>query len=165
MEDFIEIIFYIAILVFSGIGSLLKNKKKQQKPISEPNLEKCPAESESEEVVGEVDTSKDEEDNELIRMLREAAVAEAQQRAKEVLELQQREEEARQKAIAERNKKAELLRIEKEKELAKQQTKIQNENLEVSNSENNSVFDLNLSDVDEARRAFIASEIFNKIYC
>ncbi len=165
MEDFIEIIFYIAILVFSGIGSLLKNKKKQQKPISEPNLEKCPAESESEEVVGEVDTSKDEEDNELIRMLREAAVAEAQQRAKEVLELQQREEEARQKAIAERNKKAELLRIEKEKELAKQQTKIQNENLEVSNSENNSVFDLNLSDVDEARRAFIASEIFNKKYC
>ena len=110
MEDFIEIIFYIAILVFSGIGSLLKNKKKQQKPISEPNLEKCPAESESEEVVGEVDTSKDEEDNELIRMLREAAaVAEAQQRVKEVLELQQREEEARQKAIAERNKKAELL--------------------------------------------------------
>ena len=30
MEDFIEIIFYVVILVLSGIGSLVKNKKKNQ---------------------------------------------------------------------------------------------------------------------------------------
>ena len=54
---------------------------------------------------------------------------------------------------------------EKEREFAKQQVKLQNENLEVANGDNSSVFDLNLSDIDEARRAFIASEIFNKKYC
>ena len=32
MEDFIEIIFYVVILVLSGIGSLVKNKKKIKKP-------------------------------------------------------------------------------------------------------------------------------------
>ena len=35
MEDFIEIIFYVVILVLSGIGSLLKNKKKQQETVFE----------------------------------------------------------------------------------------------------------------------------------
>lgn len=166
MEDFIEIIFYVVILVLSGIGSLLKNRKKQQKPVSVPKPEMRSAESEMEDVVMEMNEPEVEEENELVRMLREAATAAAvQQREKEALEQQQKAEELRRKEIEEQKRKAELLRLEKEREFAKQQVKLQNENLEVANGDNSSVFDLNLSDIDEARRAFIASEIFNKKYC
>ena len=166
MEDFIEIIFYVVILVLSGIGSLLKNRKKQRKPVSAPKPEVWSAESELDDVVVEMDEPKGEEDNELVRMLREAAAAaEAQQREKEALEQQQKAEELHRKEIEEQKRKAELLRLEKEREFVKQQVKLQNENSEVANGENSSVFDLNLSDIDEARRAFIASEIFNKKHC
>ena len=166
MEDFIEIIFYVVILVLSGIGSLLKNRKKQQKPISAPKPEVHSAESEMEDLVMEMNEPEVEEENELVRMLREAAAAaEAQQRAKEIVEQQHRDEELHKKEEAAKIRRAELLRIEKERELAKQQEKIQNENPRVDNAENSSVFGLNLSDVDEARKAFIASEIFNKKYC
>ena len=166
MEDFIEIIFYVVILLLSGIGSLLKNRKKQQKPVFAPKPDMRSAESEMEDVVVEMNEPNEYEENELVRMLREAAVAaEAQQREKEALEQQQRAEELRQKEIAEQQRKAEQLRLERERELAKQKTKLQNKNSKVANGENSSVFDLDLSDADEARRAFIASEIFNKKYC
>ena len=166
MEDFIEIIFYVVILVLSGIGSLMKNKKKEQKSVSVPKSEKQSADSELEDMVVEMNEPNVEEENELIRMLREAAaVAEAQQREKEALEQRQRDEELRQKEEAERKRKAEFARLEKDKEQAKRKVNIQNENLKVENKETAYVFDLNLSDVDEARRAFIASEIFNKKYC
>ena len=55
----------------------------------------------------------------------------------------------RRKEREEQKRKAELLRLEKEREFAKQQVKLQNENLEVANGDNSSVFDLNLSDIDE----------------
>ena len=166
MEDFIEIIFYVVILVLSGIGSLMKNKKKEQKSVFVPKSEKQSADSELEDVVVEMNEPNVEAENELIRMLREAAaVAEAQQREKEALEQRQRDEELRQKEEAERKRKAEFARLEKDKEQAKRKVNIQNENLKVENKETASVSDLNLSDVDEARRAFIASEIFNKKYC
>lgn len=164
MEDFIEIIFYIVILVLSGIGSLLKNRKKQKKdvPASETIEESHSAEYDlGNDVVG-IEEPKREEDSELVRMLREVA---AQQYSKEAFEQQQRNNELRQRERERRQRKAELLRLEKEREFAKQQVKLQNENLEVANGDNSSVFDLNLSDIDEARRAFIASEIFNKKYC
>ncbi len=168
MEDFIEIIFYVVILVLSGVGSLLKNKKKQEKPIfsSKSNEEVRTAETGlDEEVVVIEDAKGDDEENELVRMLREAAVAaEAQQRAKEALE-QQYAEELRQKEIAEQQRKVEQFRLEQERKLAKQQVKLQKERTKVANVESSSVFDLDLSDVNEARRAFIASEIFNKRYC
>ena len=166
MEDFIEIIFYVVILVLSGIGSLMKNKKKEQKSVFVPKSEKQSADSELEDMVVEMNEPNVEAENELIRMLREAAaVAEAQQREKEALEQRQRDEELRQKEEAERKRKAEFARLEKDKEQAKRKVNIQNENLKVENKETASVSDLNLSDVDEARRAFIASEIFNKKYC
>lgn len=169
MEDIIEIIFYVVILLLSGIGSLLKNKKKQEKPLfsPEPNQKTDSVESElDDDVVEEMNEPEVEEENELVRMLREAAAAaEAQQRAKEALEQQQRAEELRQKEIAEQQRKAEQLRLERERELAKQQAQTENVNSEARNDENSSVFGLNLSDVDEARKAFIASEIFNKKYC
>ena len=162
MEDFIEVIFYVVILVLSGIGSLMKNRKKEQKTVSAPNREVRSAESDLEDVVV---SEPEEEESELVRMLREAAAAaEVQQREKEVAEQRQREEELRRKELAEQQRKAELLRLEKERELAKQQVKIENENLEVDNGGNNSVFGLDLSDVDEVRKAFIASEILNKRY-
>ena len=165
MEDFIEIIFYVVILVLSGIGSLMKNRKKEQKKVPAPKSEVRSAESELEDVIVEMNETEVEEENELVRMLREtAAAAEAQQREKEVAEQRQREEELRQKELAEKKRQAELLRIEKERELAKQQAKIENKNLDAENGENNSVFGLDLSDVNEVRRAFIASEILNKRY-
>jgi hypothetical protein len=88
MEDFIEIIFYVVILVLSGIGSLMKNRKKQQKTVVPPRPSEVKPEPEIEAEVA--DQSQDEE-NELIRMLREAAVAaEAQKREKEMQEQQKR---------------------------------------------------------------------------
>ena len=50
MEDFIEIIFYVVILVLSGIGSLLKNKKKQS-TISTPKPEEVMQENMMEEIM------------------------------------------------------------------------------------------------------------------
>ena len=57
MEDFIEIIFYIVILVLSGIGSLVKNKKKNQTQNPQPSTE-------SHEVFDEQPASYDGEDEE-----------------------------------------------------------------------------------------------------
>ncbi|MEE1090017.1 MAG: hypothetical protein UH103_01175, partial [Paludibacteraceae bacterium] len=97
-----------------------------------------------------------------------AAAAEAQQREKELLEQQKQaaqEEELRRKKIAEEEKKVLLLRVEKERELAKLQAAKKKVESKVATEEDTSVFDLNLSDVDEVRRAFIASEVFNKKYC
>jgi len=167
MEDFIEIIFYVVILVLSGIGSLMKNRKKQQKTVVSPEPNEVKSEYEAEMEVA--NQPKEEEENELIRMLREAAAAaEAQKREKEVMEQQKRaaEEEAlRRKQIAEQEKKAALIRAEKERELAKMQAAKKKAESVVVEPENTTLVDFDLSDVDEARRAFVASEIFNKRYC
>ena len=167
MEDFIEIIFYVVILVLSGIGSLMKNRKKQQKTVVSPEPTEVKSEYETESEVA--NQPKEEEENELIRMLREAAAAaEAQKREKEVMEQQKRaaEEEAqRRKQIAEQEKKAALIRAEKERELAKMQAAKKKAESVVIEPENTTLVDFDLSDVDEARRAFVASEIFNKRYC
>ena len=166
MEDFVEIIFYVVILALSGIGSLLKNKKKSQASVSEPR-EVLQEDSREERPV--VDQPAEVEENELIRMLREAAAAaEAQQREKEALEQQQKarqEEQARRKAEEENVRKVELIREQRAAERVKQQAETKKIEYEVAESENSSIFGLNLSDVDEARRAFVASEIFNKKYC
>lgn len=161
MEDFIEIIFYIVILVLSGIGSLLKNRKKQKKdvPASETIEESHSAEYDlGNDVVG-IEEPKREEDSELVRMLREVA---AQQYSKEAFEQQQRNNELRQIERERRQRKAELLRFEREKELAKQQQKIQNKNLEVENDVDNPILGLDLSDINDVKKAFITSEILNK---
>jgi hypothetical protein len=72
----------------------MKNKKKEQKSVFVPKSEKQSADSELEDVVVEKNEPNVEEENELIRMLREAAaVAEAQQREKEALEQRQRDED------------------------------------------------------------------------
>ena len=165
MEDFIEVIFYIVILALSGIGSLMKNRKKQQKSEPEPNREVRTAEPKAEEVVVEMDEPNEDEENELIRMLREAAAAaEAQQREKEALEQRQREVELRKKELEEQQRKAEMLRREKERLLAKQQLMSKNQNLEAEEDGSNAGLGLNLSDISEVRRAFVASEILNKKY-
>ena len=55
MEDFIEIIFYVVILVLSGIGSLMKNRKKQQKTVVPPRPSEVKLEPEIEaEVAGKI---------------------------------------------------------------------------------------------------------------
>ena len=175
MEDFIEIIFYIVILVLSGIGSFLKNKKKQQKtesptPVfsdnSDASTRRAEAESSAERNVAT--TFDDEMENELIKMLREAeAAAEAQRREKEAWEQQQKalqEEESRRKLEEENRRKAELIRAQEAKERAKRQAESKKRESKVEEYENSSVFGLDLSDSDDVRKAFIASEIFNKKY-
>lgn len=175
MEDFIEIIFYVVIFALSGIGSLLKNKKKEQQPQAPTTIF-----TENNDTLDVFDDAKEQakihptqevdvEENELVRMLREAATAaEAQQREKEALEQQQKalqEEQAHRKIEEENVRKAETIRAQRAAERAKQQAEPQKIESEVVEGENSSVFGLNLSDVDEARRAFVASEIFNKKYC
>lgn len=175
MEDFIEIIFYVVILALSGIGSLLKNKKKQQQTQAPTTIftedHDAPDVFDDAKEQTEIQSSQeaDVEENELVRMLREAAAAaEAQQREKEALEQQQKalqEEQARRKAEEENMRNAELIRAQRAAERAKQQAESGKMESEVVEDENTSVFGLNLSDADEARRAFVASEIFNKKYC
>lgn len=175
MEDFIEIIFYVVILALSGIGSLLKNKKKPQATQTPTTIfkENQDAPDVFDEVKEQTEVHSTQEpnveENELVRMLREAAAAaEAQQREKETLEQQQKapqEEQARRKIEEENVRKAEIIRAQRAAERAKQQAEPQKIESEVVEGENSSVFGLNLSDVDEARRAFVASEIFNKKYC
>ena len=75
------------------------------------------------------------------------------------------EAELRRKEKAEREKKALLLRAEKERELAKMQATKKKVESVVVEPENTTLADLDLIDVDEARRAFVAAEIFNKKYC
>lgn len=171
MEDFVEIIFYVVILVLSGIGSLLKNKKKQQKkqspaPVFPDNADEFQTEMRQDvfdvpknPAMSTTTTTLDSDvvdENDLERMFREAA---------EMAEVKKREEEElRQIEIAEQKKKAELIRAEKAKELAKRQKKTQNKNFGVADDESTLDFALNFSDTDDVRRAFIASEIFNKKY-
>lgn len=175
MEDFIEIIFYVVILALSGIGSLLKNKKKQQQTQAPTTIftedHDAPDVFDDAKEQTEILSSQeaDVEENELVRMLREAAAAaEAQRREKEALEQQQKalqEEQARRKAEEENMRNAELIRAQRAAERAKQQAESQKrESIHVEN-EDKPVFDLNLSDIDEAKRAFVASEIFTKKYC
>ncbi len=161
MEDFIEIIFYVVILALSGIGSLLKNRNKQEKvmPTSKSDVELHPVGNDLDDDVVVIEKSRETEDSELACMLREVA---AQQRSKEALEQQQRDEELRQKERERRQRKAELIRLEREKEFAKQQQKIQNKNLEMDEDVDNFVYGLDLSDINEVKRAFITSEILNK---
>ena len=179
MEDFIEIIFYVVILVLSGIGSLLKNKKKQQKTQSPTTIFSDNTAENQREKMQEVDdvfkkqvesttstfTSDVLDETDFERMFREVAeMSEVKQREKEAFERQQHEEELRQKAIAEQNKKAELLRAEKAKEFAKKQQKVQNNNFDIDEEEATLPFVLNFSDASEVRRAFISSEILNRKY-
>ena len=165
MEDFIEIIFYVVILALSGIGSLLKNKKKQQKTVvsHKPNEEK--QEYKMEDEVAE--QSAEVEENELIRMLREAAEAAAAQQREAELRVQEEEKE-RQREQERQRREAEL-RAQHEAmqraEKAKMQAKTQKSENNQEKDGNLAVSDLDLFDVDAARRAFIASEIFNKKYC
>ncbi|MBO5729213.1 MAG: hypothetical protein J6R43_05180 [Paludibacteraceae bacterium] len=164
MEDFIEIIFYVVILVLSGIGSLVKNKKKNQTQNPQPSTE-------SHEAFDEQPASYDGEDeeNELIRMLREAAEAAAvQQREQELFEEQQQaqlKEEQRQKELAEKARQAEILRTKREAERAKTQTKTPKIESESNTANDSPIIDLDFSNVDDVRKAFIASEIFNKKHC
>ena len=121
------------------------------------------------EVGGNIDyerfTSDVLDETDFERMFREVAeMAEVKQREKETFERQQHEEELRQKAIAEQNKKAELLRAEKAKESAKKQQKVQNNNFDIDEEEATLPFVLNFSDASEVRRAFISSEILNRKY-
>ena len=161
MEDFIEIIFYVVILALSGIGSLIKNRNKQEKvmPMSKSDVELHPVGNDLDDDVVVIEKSRETDDSELASMLREVA---AQQRSKEALEQQQRDEELRQKERERRQRKAELIRLEREKEFAKQQQKMQNKNLEMDEDVDNFVYGLDLSDINEVRRAFITSEILNK---
>jgi colicin import membrane protein len=142
----------------------MKNRKKQQKTVVPPRPSEVKPEPEIEAEVAD----QSQEDNELIRMLREAAVAaEAQKREKEMQEQQKRaaeEAELRRKEKAEREKKALLLRAEKEREFAKMQATKKKVESVVVEPENTTLADLDLIDVDEARRAFVAAEIFNKKY-
>ena len=170
MEDFVEIIFYVVILVLSGIGSLLKNKKKQQKkqspaPVFSDNADEFQTEMRQDvfdvpknPAMSTTTTTLDSDvvdENDLERMFREVAeMAEVKKREEEELQRQQREEELSQIEIAE----------QKAKELAKRQKKTQNKNFGVADDESTLDFVLNFSDTDEVRRAFIASEIFNKKY-
>ena len=166
MEDFIEIIFYVVILVLSGIGSLLKNKKKQQETVFSPKPTEVKQEHKMEEDVPEQPI--EAEENELIRMLREAAeAAAAQQREKELLEQQQAQlkEEQRQKELAEKARQAEILRAKREAEQAKIQSKTKKDESKPNTTNDTPIVDLDFSNVDDVRRAFIASEIFNKKYC
>lgn len=175
MEDFIEIIFYVVILALSGIGSLLKNKKKQQQTQAPTTIftedHDAPDVFDDAKEQTEIHSSQeaDVEENELVRMLREAAAAaDAQRREKEVLEQQQKalqEEQARRKAEEENMRNAELIRAQRAAVRAKQQVESpKSESIHIDD-EDKHVFDLSLSDIDEARRAFVASEIFNKKYC
>lgn len=177
MEDFIEIIFYVVILVLSGIGSLLKNKKRQQKEQSSKNIFSDNANESQVETWQNVDEVLENQmmpttlgsdivdENDLERMFREVAeMTELKKCEKEALERQQREEELRQKELAEQAKKAELFRIEKAKEFEKKQKKVKNKNFDIDDDEDALDFVLNFSDIDEVRRAFIASEIFNRKY-
>ena len=165
MEDFIEIIFYVVILALSGIGSLLKNKKKQQKTVVPHKPNEVKQEYKMEGEVAE--QSAEAEENELIRMLREAAEAAAAQQREAELRVQEEEKE-RQREQERQRREAELRaqheamqRAEKEKMQAKTQKSENNQ----EKDGNLAVSDLDLFDVDAARRAFIASEIFNKKYC
>ena len=74
MEDFIEIIFYVVILVLSGIGSLVKNKKKNQTQNPQPSTE-------SHEAFDEQPASYDGEDEE-----NELTAEEKQEKWDEVIE-------------------------------------------------------------------------------
>ena len=171
MEDFIEIIFYVVILALSGIGSLLKNKKKQQKTVVSHKPNEVKQEYKMEGEVAE--QSAEAEENELIRMLREAAeAAAAQQREAELLrerELRVQEEEKERQREQERQRREAELRAQHEAmqraEKAKMQAKTQESENNQEKDGNFAVSDLDLFDVDAARRAFIASEIFNKKYC
>jgi cell division protein FtsN len=164
MEDFIEIIFYVVILVLSGIGSLVKNKKKNQAQRPQPLTESHDTSNEQPAVYNEND-----EENELIRMLREASeAAAAQQREQELFEEQQQaqlKEEQRQKELAEKARQAEILRTKREAERAKTQTKTPKIESESNTANDSPIIDLDFSNVDDVRKAFIASEIFNKKYC
>ena len=170
MEDFIEIIFYVVILALSGIGSLLKNKKKQQKTVVSHKPNEVKPES---EIEAEVANQSQDEENELIRMLREAAeAAAAQQREAELLrehELRVQEEEKERQREQECQRREAELRAQHEAmqraEKAKMQAKTQKSENNQEKDGNLAVSDLDLFDVDAARRAFIASEIFNKKYC
>ena len=113
------------------------------------------------DVVVEIEQSREAEDSELARMLREVA---AQQRSKEALDKQQREVELRQRERERRQRNAELLSFEKAKEFAKKQQKVQNNNFDIDEEEATLPFALNFSDASEVRRAFISSEILNKRY-
>ena len=62
----------------------------------------------------------------------------------------------------ENRRKAELIRAQEAMARAKKQAENKKTEYEAQEDENTSVFGLNLSDVDDARRAFVASEIFNK---
>ena len=164
MEDFIEIIFYVVILVLSGIGSLVKNKKKNQAQRPQPSTESYEA-SDEQSMPNDVEV----EENDLIRMLREAAEATAaQQHEKELLEQQQKaqlEEKQRQKELAEKARQAEILRAKRQAEQAKNQTKTKKAESTPNTTNDTSIVDLDFSNVDDVRKAFIASEIFNKKYC
>ena len=162
MEDFVEIIFYVVILVLSGIGSLLKNRNKQEKAMSAPksDVELHPV-NDLDDVVVEIEKSREAEDSELARMLREVA---AQQRSKEALDKQQREVELRQRERERRQRNAELLSFEQAKESAKKQQKVQNNNFDIDEEEATLPFALNFSEAREVRRAFISSEILNRKY-
>lgn len=173
MEDFIEIIFYVVILVLSGIGSLVKSSKnKKQQSQSQPQPSSVWTDDREEADVVEnrqenrQENKQEDTEAELIRMLRE--VAEAASRQQDELEKQQKKaqaEELRRKEIAEKERKAALIRAQRDRERALQQEKIRKAEINAAEDENGSVFDLNLSDVDDVRKAFIASEIFNKKYC
>jgi type IV secretory pathway VirB10-like protein len=165
MEDFIEIIFYVVILALSGIGSLLKNKKKQQKTVVSHKPNEVKQEYKMEGEVAEQSAAAEE--NELIRMLREAAEAAAAQQREAELRVQEEEKE-RQREQERQRREAEL-RAQHEAmqraEKAKMQAKTQKSENNQEKDGNLAVSDLDLFDVDAARRAFIASEIFNKKYC
>ena len=179
MEDFIEIIFYVVVLVLSGIGSIMKNKMKNQAQRPQQPASASPETDEAHNVErrhsepSEPQCETSTAENELIRMLREAAeVAAAQQREAELLEEQEKraqEEEKERQREQERQRREAEMRAQREAmeraEKAKLQAKQRKSENDKANQAEQPLFDVDFSDVDAARRAFIASEIFNKKYC
>ena len=70
-----------------------------------------------------------------------------------------------QKELAEKARQAEILRTKREEERAKTQTKTPKIESESNTANDSPIIDLDFSNVDDVRKAFIASEIFNKKYC
>ena len=168
MEDFIEIIFYIILFVLSGIGSLIKNSKKKpsnSQPVDSTILQDV------DDSATENEYSMDAElESEFIKMVRDMVGEELDEQCAEGEVCAINDEVS----LVDENRVQE--KIEQERNIIENRYRCNNESLFVSEKmqhiEQVSIeelqedsIDVNFSDIDDVRRAFIASEIFNKKYC
>jgi hypothetical protein len=166
MEDFIEIIFYVIIFLISGLGSILK-KRNDNKEESTPKP-MFQTEDEINDTTAPIGTF---DESELIRKLREIEITETKQHEEELIseqELKVKEEAEDIFRKQERIRRENELKIQQEVlehiENSKMQIKIENSESDITKVHNPPILDLNLTEADVARRAFLASEIFNKKY-